>query len=776
MSFRLGPSTPRRHDYSHRENIQVSVRLRPPLSGESVLGISDNGSLVKGDSVKWRWTEQTVSKIPTPGTVAHNQSSFKFDTVLNPGDSTESAFNKTAKNVVAKVISGYNGCIFAYGQTNSGKTHTILGDRNQPGIIPKASQMIFEDMKNAAGGVTSLLRISIMEVYNENIIDLLTHKKHSIAISEDPERGVILQGHTEHVVRNLEDVLSLIAEASHRRAVGKNNIHLHASRSHCVFQLTLERQNANSQDVRVSVLNVVDLAGSEANYQSHEVTPLDVLTKIKDSQSIQGKLAKHSREGEEIERLEQTREREGSKIRKSLTALVRVVTLLSQNEKYIPYRDSKLTRLIKNALGGDSATSIICTINPSEDRESLSTLRFATAATKITNKPQTVKVLNDEALLTKYETAIRDMQEQLHLQNLSSNQRVTTIMDEYNMKYEENEQQLDSQKRENEELRKRMASLSKYILTTESVQQQHTGLDTHYNTTNQEPDAMSPIRSPTKRGLHRRHSFNENMIRCARSRELFTSVPGTAQNKASKEDDALAILHLSNSDAIRQTQDEITAAVLKGQKKTISTLEQHLKELTEAMSQSDSEKDQIIVNLKSQVEGVLSSLRNQRQESASATTAMQESHQKQLEYQQHNHDSAIVTLKEDHSKTLKAWHEDADESENALRLELQQKDETITANEQELNWREERIESVLRFARSQAQENIAMKYLLTQQSRKSSGCTGGSVSATGWKRYMPGVNTVLKQQPVLRDLQSDASRSAMTESVQSEETTATRRM
>ncbi|PIA14448.1 kinesin-domain-containing protein, partial [Coemansia reversa NRRL 1564] len=257
-------------------------------------------------------------------------------------------------------MSGFNGTIFAYGQTSSGKTHTMYGSGSELGIIKLAVKNMF-DMVNSDTNREYLLRVSFLEIYNEVLRDLLEPTKSNLKIHENSKHEIFVGDLSEHIVFNAAQVEEVLQKGDRNRHIAGTNMNERSSRSHTIFRIVIEsREKAFTGAVKVSCLNLVDLAGSERVGQT----------------------------GAEGQRL-----KEGAHINKSLLALGTVIGRLSEDggdRGHVPYRDSKLTRILQPSLGGNAKTLIICTITPSPDYadETLSTLKFASRAKTIRNTPE----------------------------------------------------------------------------------------------------------------------------------------------------------------------------------------------------------------------------------------------------------------------------------------------------------------------------------------------------------------------------------------------------
>ncbi|EPZ33429.1 Kinesin, motor region domain-containing protein [Rozella allomycis CSF55] len=270
-----------------------------------------------------------------------------------------------AKPIIESVLAGYNGTIFAYGQTGTGKTHTMEGDKDDEsmrGVIPNAIIHIFNYInENAATGSKFLVRASFLEIYNEDVYDLLANQETKLELRERSDIGVYVKNLSSFVVNSVEEMYKLMTVGNRNRSVGSTMMNARSSRSHSIFTITVEMsfKNADGQEhIKVGKLNLVDLAGSE----------------------------RQSKTGATGERL-----KEATRINLSLSALGNVISaLVDGRSKHIPYRDSKLTRLLQDSLGGNSKTLMIATLSPASYNydETLSTLRYASRAKNIKNKPK----------------------------------------------------------------------------------------------------------------------------------------------------------------------------------------------------------------------------------------------------------------------------------------------------------------------------------------------------------------------------------------------------
>ncbi|KAH9649189.1 kinesin-like protein KIN-7O [Citrus sinensis] len=334
------------------ERIHVTVRARP-LSPEDA------------KSSPWRIVGNSIF-------IPNHSSKFEFDRIFDQDCKTLEVYEARTRDIVAAAVRGFNGTVFAYGQTNSGKTHTMRGSLTEPGVIPRAVHDLFDIILGKVDR-EFLLRMSYMEIYNEDINDLLAPEHRKLQIHESLERGIYVAGLREEIVASPQQVLNLMDFGECISLVCcwlyisqlSANSYIRSSALLLIKQIiesrdkTEDDNNDNSCDaVRVSVLNLVDLAGSE-------------------------RAAKTGAEG--------VRLKEGSHINKSLMTLGTVIKKLSEGAEsqggHVPYRDSKLTRILQPALGGNANTAIICNITLAQIHadETKSSLQFASRALCVTN-------------------------------------------------------------------------------------------------------------------------------------------------------------------------------------------------------------------------------------------------------------------------------------------------------------------------------------------------------------------------------------------------------
>ena len=269
-------------------------------------------------------------------------------------------FDFSIRPTVDDILNGYNGTVFAYGQTGAGKSYTMMGsdidDTDGKGIIPRIVEQIFASILTSPSNIEYTVRVSYMEIYMERIRDLLVPQNDNLPVHEEKSRGVYVKGLLEVYVSSVQEVYEVMRRGGTARAVAATNMNQESSRSHSIFVITVTQKNLETGSAKSGQLFLVDLAGSE-------------------------KVGKTGASGQTLE--------EAKKINKSLSALGMVINALTDGKSsHIPYRDSKLTRILQESLGGNSRTTLIINCSPSSynDAETISTLRFGVRAKAIKNK------------------------------------------------------------------------------------------------------------------------------------------------------------------------------------------------------------------------------------------------------------------------------------------------------------------------------------------------------------------------------------------------------
>lgn len=314
--------------------------------------------------------------------------SFSFDHVFGPETSQACVFQAAAGPVVSGVLTGYNGTLFAYGQTGSGKTHTMEGpninDPEQKGIIPRMMDALFIGLVNASSSTEFTIKVSFLEIYMERIQDLLDESRANLQVKEDKGRGIYIQDATEVYVSSPAEMMAVMKTGAASRSVAATRMNERSSRSHSIFIVHIDQKDVETGTRRSGKLHFVDLAGSE-------------------------KVGKTNVSGQQLE--------EAKMINKSLSALGMVINALTERQSFVPYRDSKLTRLLQESLGGNSQTTLViaCSMSSYNDVETLGTLRFGQRAKKIQNKPIVNQERSAKELLLKLEQAEKEIEKQAEI-------------------------------------------------------------------------------------------------------------------------------------------------------------------------------------------------------------------------------------------------------------------------------------------------------------------------------------------------------------------------
>mmetsp|Transcript_13077 Transcript_13077/g.21405 ORF Transcript_13077/g.21405 Transcript_13077/m.21405 type:complete len:993 (-) Transcript_13077:448-3426(-) len=367
------------------ECIQVVVRMRPFNSKEKNEG--------RGPIIDMAMDINQIA-IKNPDDLDNpNPKSFTFDAVYDDKTQQRPFYDESCFNLVESVLEGFNGTIFAYGQTGCGKTFTMQGPLSPPemkGVIPNSFTHIFDSVKAKKldnPNCEYLIHCSFLEIYNEVIRDLLQSSKDppKCDLKEDPVKGIIVSNLLDKVVETEEQCDELMSLGLANRTVGSTAMNAESSRSHSIFTIIVEvneKDEAGKDHIKAGKLNLVDLAGSE----------------------------RQKKTGASGDRL-----KEGSKINLSLSALGNVISALSEGKgKHIPYRDSKLTRMLQDSLGGNTKTLMVAAISPADYNfdETMSTLRYANRAKSIKNKP---KINEDpkDTMIREYKEEIEKLKQML---------------------------------------------------------------------------------------------------------------------------------------------------------------------------------------------------------------------------------------------------------------------------------------------------------------------------------------------------------------------------
>ncbi|XP_053192782.1 kinesin-like protein KIF3C [Scomber japonicus] len=376
------------------ESVKVVVRCRPLNRREESNGPA--GGIVQMDLR----LGQVILRNPR-APPSEPQKTFTFDAVYDANSKQRDLYDESVRPLIDSVLAGFNGTIFAYGQTGTGKTYTMQGawmDPEKRGVIPNAFDHIFTHISRSQSDKQYLVRASYLEIYREEVRDLLDPNHgnaRALELRENPDTGVYVQDLTSCVCKSIKEIEEVMNVGNQARAVGATDMNEHSSRSHALFLITVECSQPGPdgrKHIRVGRLNLVDLAGSERQAKT----------------GVQG------------ERL-----KEAAKINLSLSALGNVISALADGRSsHVPYRDSKLTRLLQDSLGGNAKTVMVATLGPAPQHydETITTLRYANRAKNIQNQP---KVNEDpkDALLREFQMEIARLRAQLNHRKWRSQQK-----------------------------------------------------------------------------------------------------------------------------------------------------------------------------------------------------------------------------------------------------------------------------------------------------------------------------------------------------------------
>ncbi|WVF67664.1 hypothetical protein IAT40_002423 [Kwoniella sp. CBS 6097] len=408
-----------RGDGNGEINIQVVVRLRgrspQEVAAASPIITTTDGAMSKAIMIET--TPLPSSSLATFTTASSyggaqqpSTKTYPFDKVFGPEADQTMIFNEVADGMLDEVLAGYNCTIFAYGQTGTGKTYTMQGDleltnldapKSTAGIVPRVLHRLFSILESTENTEYSV-KCSYVELYNEELRDLLATEYKGdwtaqqsgngkdvggLKLFEDGKKGVMIQGLEEVGVRSLKEALNTVDKGVKRRQTAETKMNTESSRSHTIFSITVHVKETNMHGgredlLRIGKFNLVDLAGSEAIGRSGATDK---------------------------------RAREAGMINQSLLTLGRVISALVEKGSHIPYRESKLTRLLQDSLGGRTKTCIVATVSPTRSNmeETLSTLDYAIRAKSIRNRPEVNAHLTKTGLLKEYVGDIERLKNEL---------------------------------------------------------------------------------------------------------------------------------------------------------------------------------------------------------------------------------------------------------------------------------------------------------------------------------------------------------------------------
>ncbi|XP_058079156.1 kinesin-like protein NACK1 isoform X2 [Magnolia sinica] len=410
----------------HEEKIFVTVRVRPLSQKEQE----------RNDQVAWECSDdQTILFMSSAG--QRSKTTYTFDKVFDQTCLTEKVYEEGAKDVALSALTGINATIFAYGQTNSGKTYTMQG------ITECAVNDIYKHILNTPER-DFVVKISALEIYNENVMDMLNPENPSPRLLDDPEKGTIVDKLVEEIVKDSQHLRHLIGVCEAQRQVGETALNHVSSRSHQIIRLTIEssvREISGRVESFVASLNFVDLAGSERASITHAAG---------------------------------MRLKEGCHINRSLLTLTTVIRKLSGKRNcHIPYRESKLTRILQPSLGGNARTAIICTMSPalSHADQSRNTLLFATRAKEVTNSAQVNMVVSDKQLVKHLQKEVARLEAVLRTPDSSSSSCSEVQLREKELQIRKMGMEMEEMKRQRDYAQTQLYELQR------KVQQEQQGSD-----------------------------------------------------------------------------------------------------------------------------------------------------------------------------------------------------------------------------------------------------------------------------------------------------------
>jgi hypothetical protein len=565
---------------SSQDKISVCIRIRPLNERELKTGSPSSFPVwrVANHCSLYQCNAKTGAALP-------NSPIYSFDYVYDDSVSTLLIYKQVSQRIVHGAVEGYNGTIFAYGQTSSGKTHTMKGSREEPGIIPQSVFEVFNMIRQTMDR-EFIVRVSYMEIYNEVIMDLLEPENKNLKIHEDLQKGIFVGNLKEQVVTSPEQVLELMDNGERYRHFGSTNMNERSSRSHTIFRLVIEsrrrhdtsetdnRELDESDAVRVATLNLVDLAGSER--------------------------AQHT--GAEGHRLV-----EGGHINKSLLTLGTVISKLSEGSAHIPYRDSKLTRILQTALGGNSRTAIICTITPAaaHNEETLSTLKFASRAKIITNQTHINEIINDQNLIQKLKREASEWKqkykEQLELYELlgKENDKMRESVDKYEaliVSLQEKVSQMEEQNSFNQDIiTKLKEELQLHIVQEISNREELSNIKQLYTSNNES------TKTHYENLLEKeRRNFDllsqEQLQKCLELEKQADEIRNQAQQQLSENDKLYSMQLRAQAEQFEKEKNRMLEAFEKEKLEILKQASDTEKELQARIDELEQEKNQFVID------------------------------------------------------------------------------------------------------------------------------------------------------------------------------------
>ena len=368
-------------------NILVAVRCRPLSNKEKEFSLTETINILERKVIILKDPNALINN---PNNTRSKEQTMAFDFAFNKNENQFEIFNNTTKFLIDGVVNGFNATVFAYGATGAGKTYTMLGTEENPGIMPLTLKELFKKIKSYPERDYTV-KLWYLEIYNENIRDLLNNNTDEyLDLREDPNKGIIVSGITEITTNSSEHILSILKKGNKNRTTEATNANETSSRSHAILQILVSYKEKTSSaieyEIKYGKLSLIDLAGSER-------------ASVTQNQGI--------------------RLFEGANINRSLLTLGNCIKALCESAQkgkqiYVPYRDSKLTRLLKDSLGGNSRTVMIANISPSVKAydDTYNTLNFANKAKNIKTSIKR-NVLNAQYHISNYVNIIKNLQSRI---------------------------------------------------------------------------------------------------------------------------------------------------------------------------------------------------------------------------------------------------------------------------------------------------------------------------------------------------------------------------
>ncbi|TMW56790.1 hypothetical protein Poli38472_006800 [Pythium oligandrum] len=530
-------------------------------SRETQLGSQCIIQVVDGTTVVIRspQSESASTTVESPRGAAGDPSGtkqFTFDHAYFTDSTQIQVYNDVARPIVDQALQGYNGTIFAYGQTGSGKTHTMMGSGDDHGIIPLMNEDLFQRIAQATTDSTKyLVTVSFLEIYNEVIKDLLNPSDKLLKIREHPDMGIYVEQLAELVVKEPGDVTRLIEQGNKVRQVAATQMNERSSRSHSCFTIKIASkqtqtlpQGIQKETCMNAKINLVDLAGSE----------------------------RASKTGATGDRL-----KEGAAINKSLSALGNVITMLADkkargNKAHVPYRDSKLTRLLQESLGGNSLTVMVAAISPADDNheESLGTLQYANRAKSIKNATRKNEDVN-EKIIRELREEIERLRQMVRPTSSSSNHEMPgspvnqQTSNDMMQQMEETIANLERAKQASWEEKQRLTELFEQE-RLKSMNNEQTILGYMQTVKQEKMDIMKRIKALQQQKLHvtkqmrmRKQSYAHGKSKLQQDVEKFqqqsTKLAPTDKQKLMEEIEQCKTLVITDRDELARLKDELKA-------------------------------------------------------------------------------------------------------------------------------------------------------------------------------------------------------------------------